>query len=171
MRNTLCIVCFLLARTAVAQVVTPTPEQAGSPRGENKGDYNVMESFETGYRFATVAGNDGTYRADVNYGNGIRLLSSNLSVNSKDGHGRFFDQIVLTTVGLGDDPYQAVTLRIESIDPKTDELVPGAVVTFAIHSPALLFRYEQTKGGSYTFFLDRRVVNGKAEFTYFAQTR
>jgi hypothetical protein len=34
-------------------------------------------------------------------------------VNSKDGHGRWFDQIVLTTIGLGNDPYQSVTLRVE----------------------------------------------------------
>jgi len=105
---------ILLAHAAVAQqVVTPTPDQAGSPRGENTGDYNVMDSFETGYRFAEVNGSLGTYRSDVNYGNGIRLLSSNLSVNSRDGHGRWFDQIVLTTIGLGNDPYQSVTLRVE----------------------------------------------------------
>jgi hypothetical protein len=60
-----------------------------------------------------VGGSVGTYRSDVNYGNGIRLLSGNLSVYSRDGHGRWFDQIVLTTIGLGNDPYQSVTLRIE----------------------------------------------------------
>ena len=105
---------FWLASAALAQqVVAPTPDQAGSPRGENTGDYNVMDSFETGYRFAVVDGSVGTYRSDVNYGDGIRLLSGNLSVNSKDGHGRWFDQIVLTTVGLGNDPYQSVNLRVE----------------------------------------------------------
>ena len=72
-----------------------------------------MDSFETGYRFAVVDGSVGTYRSDVNYGNGIRLLNSSLSVNSRDGHGRWFDQIVLTTIGLGNDPYQSVTLRVE----------------------------------------------------------
>jgi hypothetical protein len=113
MRNAIYIVWVLLAPVLAAQVVTPTPEQAGSPRGENTGDYNVMESFEAGYRYAAVSGNDGTYRADVNYGDGIRLLSSNLSVYSRDGHGHWFDQIVLTTVGLGNDPYQSVTLRVE----------------------------------------------------------
>jgi hypothetical protein len=105
---------ILLSHSALAQqVVAPTPDQAGSTRGENTGDYNVMESFETGYRFAVVDGSVGTYRNDVNYGNGIRLLSSSLSVNSRDGHGRWFDQIVLTTIGLGNDPYESVTLRIE----------------------------------------------------------
>jgi len=103
-----------VAQAALAQqVVAPTPDQAGPPRGENTGDYNVMESFETGYRFAVVDGSVGTYRSDVNYGNGIRLLSGNLSVNSRDGRGRWFDQIVLTTIGLGNDPYQSVTLRVE----------------------------------------------------------
>ena len=113
MRNTFYAVWVLLAQAAMAQVVAPTPEQAGSPRGENTGDYNVTDSFETGYRFAIVNGNVGTYRADVNYGNGIRLLSSNLTINSKDGHGRWFDQIALTTTGLGNDPYQSANLRVE----------------------------------------------------------
>jgi hypothetical protein len=112
--NTLLIGWILAAHAALAQqVVAPTPEQAGSPRGDNTGDYNVMESVETGYRFAVVNGSVGTYRSDVNFGNGIRLLSGNLSVNSRDGHGRWFDHIVLTAVGLGNDPYQSVTLRIE----------------------------------------------------------
>src|SRR5580765_8122389 len=81
------------------QVVAPTPEPVGSPRGTNTGDYNVMNSFELGYRFKTVNGNDGMYRSVDNYGNGIRLLGSNLSVNSKDGHGHYFDEILLNTIG------------------------------------------------------------------------
>lgn len=114
MRNTVLIGWVLLAQGALAQqVVTPTPDQAGSPRGQNTDGYNVVDSVETGYRFAVVNGSVGTYRSDVNYGDGIRLLSSNLSVNSRDGHGRWFDQIVLTTIGLGNDPYQSVTLRVE----------------------------------------------------------
>jgi hypothetical protein len=95
------------------QVVAPTPDQVGSPRGENTGDYNVTNSFETGYRFSQVGGDIGMYRSDVNYGNGLRLLGSSLTVNSKDGHGKYFDEIVLNTLGLGNDPYQAVTLRVQ----------------------------------------------------------
>jgi hypothetical protein len=48
----------------------------------------------------------------VNYGNGIRVLGTNLTVNSRDGHGRFFDEIVLSTIGLGNDPYESARLRI-----------------------------------------------------------
>jgi len=82
-------------------------------RGENTGNYNVVQSWEFGYRFATVGGDDGQYRSTVNYGNGVRLLSSYLTVNSRDGHGLWFDEITLTTQGLGNDPYQSVNLGIQ----------------------------------------------------------
>ena len=62
--------------------VAPTTGESTLPvRGENKGDYNIVQSWELGYRFATVGGDDGKYRSDVNYGDGIRLLSSYLTVN------------------------------------------------------------------------------------------
>src|SRR5260370_41640646 len=95
------------------QVVAPTPAQVGPLRGENTGDYNVVNSIEIGYRFALIGGDLGKYRSDVNYRDGIRVLGSNLTVNSKDGHGRFFDEIVLTTLGLRNDPYESATLRIQ----------------------------------------------------------
>ena len=53
------------------------------------------------------------YRSVVNYGNGLRLLGSNLSVNSKDGHGHSSTKSCSTPSGLGNDPYQAVMLRIQ----------------------------------------------------------
>src|SRR5580704_15940435 len=103
--------CFLLLGVCGAlqaqQVAAPTPEQVGPPRGENTGDYNITQQFETGYRFDQVFGNSGEYRSDANYGNGIRLLSSSFTMNSKDGRGHFFDEISLTTLGLGNDPYEA----------------------------------------------------------------
>ena len=95
------------------QVAAPTPDQVGPPRGENTGDYNITQQFETGYRWNQVFGDRGEYRSDANYGNGIRLLSSSFTMNSKDGHGHLFDEISLTTLGLGNDPYEAVTLRVQ----------------------------------------------------------
>src|SRR5947207_5476427 len=101
---------FLLAIGAFAQqVVAPTPETVGSARGENWGGYNVTNSFETGYRFADVAGNRGKYRSDENFGNGVRLLGSSLSITSKDGRGWLFDEILLNTQGLGNDPYESAS--------------------------------------------------------------
>lgn len=108
--------CFLFAALGALQaqqVVAPTPEQVGPARGENSGNYNITNSFETGYRWSLVGGNLGEYRSDVNYRNGIRLLGSSLSIDSKEGHGHWFDQILLNTMGLGNDPYQSAILRIQ----------------------------------------------------------
>ena len=75
--------------------------------------YNVVNSFEVGYRWRDVNGNLGKYRSDVNFGNGIRLLGSNLSINSKEGHGKYFDELLLNTQGLGNDPYQFSSFRVQ----------------------------------------------------------
>lgn len=95
------------------QVVAPTPEAVGPVRGNTWADYNVTTSFETGYRFNTVAGNTAEYRSSVNFGNGVRLLGSSFTMNSKDGHGKYFDDLSLTTEGLGGDPYESASLRIQ----------------------------------------------------------
>src|SRR6185369_559726 len=100
-------------RLGAQQVAAPTPETTSTPRGDTMGTYNITQSFELGYRFKQVGGDEGMYRSVDNFGNGIRLLGSNLSVNSKDGHGRYFDEILLNTLGLGNDNYQAAILRIQ----------------------------------------------------------
>ncbi len=106
-------ILLFVSSLGAQQPVAPTTEKIGPVRGEEAGNYNVVQSWETGYRFAEVGGNRGQYRSDVNYGNGIRLLGSSLTVNSKDGHGRFFDEVILTTQGLGNDPYESVVLRAQ----------------------------------------------------------
>ena len=107
-------VIFLLAAAAHAQQsLAPTPAQVGPARGEDKGDYNIVNSFETGYRWSDVHGSLGKYRSEVNFRNGFRLLGSNLSINSRDGHGRYFDEILLNTTGLGNDPYESASLRVQ----------------------------------------------------------
>src|SRR4051794_31030441 len=107
-------IAFLLTGSAIAQpVVAPTNLPVGSPRGENWSDYNITNSFETGYRWHTVGGNIGKYRSDVNFGNGIRLLGSSFTMNSRDGHGHYFDELIVNTLGLGNDPYQNASLRIQ----------------------------------------------------------
>ncbi|MDE3196666.1 MAG: hypothetical protein KGN84_10000 [Acidobacteriota bacterium] len=111
--KTLIAVLILPAALMAQDTVAPTAdEQTGPARGENVGDYNVVQSWEFGYRYALVGGSQEEYRADVNYHDGIRLLGSSLTVNSRDGHGRWFDEIVLTTQGLGNDPYESAVLRV-----------------------------------------------------------
>jgi hypothetical protein len=108
------VVALSMIEAAYAQpTVAPTEEPVGTPRGDNVSNYNIVNSFESGYRFRTFGGSFDQYRSTVNYGNGVRLLSSFLSVNSRDGHGKYFDELMLTTQGLGNDPYQSATLRIQ----------------------------------------------------------
>jgi len=108
------ILLILIASVAAAQPpVAPSPDPAGERAGENVHNYNIVDRFETGYRFSTVGGSDAQYRSSVNYGNGIRLLGSSLIVTSRDGHGSLFDQITLSTQGLGNDPYESASLRVE----------------------------------------------------------
>src|SRR5271157_3091141 len=82
-------------------IVAPSPDHPGFALGADLSSYNVTNSFETGYRFNQVGGDFSLYRATVNYGNGLRLLSSSFTANSKDGHGYLFDSMSLSTQGLG----------------------------------------------------------------------
>ncbi|MEP6715126.1 MAG: hypothetical protein ABJC09_06105 [Terriglobia bacterium] len=114
MRNLLFATLLMPAVILAQDTVAPTTgEKVGPVRGENKGDYNIVQSWEFGYRLASIGGNEGKYRSDVNYRNGLRLLSSYLTVNSADGHGKWFDEIVLSTQGLGNDPYESATVRVQ----------------------------------------------------------
>jgi len=108
------ILALLLAGAASAQqtVAPTTQEPVGPVRGENVAEYNIVNSIELGDRFASIGGNLDSYKSQVNYGDGIRLLASFFSVNSRDGHGKYFDEIMLTTQGLGNDPYESATLRV-----------------------------------------------------------
>ena len=111
MQNT--ILVLLMTAAAWAQTpVAPTDAPVGPSNGDNTSNYNIMNSFETGYRFTSIGGDPDEYRSQVNYDNGIRLLGSSFSMYSRDGHGKYFDELVLTTEGLGGDPYQSATLRI-----------------------------------------------------------
>src|SRR5438477_4628305 len=120
MRKLTSSVCFsLLASLALFSLagaqppVAPSPTPAGPPDQERGGNFNVVNNFEVGYRFHTVGGSVDQYRSTVNYGNGIRLLSGSMLVNTKDGHGNLFDHVSLTMLGLGNDPYESSSLRIE----------------------------------------------------------
>ncbi len=108
------LLVLLLAAAVLAQpTVAPTTEPVGTTRGEDHAGYNILNSLELGYRFRRVDGNLGRYRSDINFGNGVRLLGSSLAVQSREGHGRYFDHLSLNTQGLGQDPYENATFRVE----------------------------------------------------------
>src|SRR5215467_9188248 len=112
MRRIFTISIFLIAPGLAQQTVAPTPEPVGSSRGESAGAYNVTDSFETGYRFSTVGGNSAQYDSAVNYHDGVRLLGSFFSMNSRDGKGLLFDELTVSTQGLGNDPYESASVRL-----------------------------------------------------------
>jgi len=91
--------------------VAPTPESPQITIDLSR--YTVTQSFEVGYRFGEYDGDQGLYRANVNYGNGLRLLSNTFNANSKDGHGELFDTLLVSTQGLFNDPYSVATARLE----------------------------------------------------------
>src|SRR5579883_2634762 len=113
MRKLTLILVFLPALVFGQEPEAPTSDEPVGPAGGQDADgYNVVQSWEVGYRFATVGGDEEKYRSDVNFGNGVRLLGSSLTVNSRDGNGKWFDEAALATQGLGNDPYESANLRI-----------------------------------------------------------
>jgi hypothetical protein len=138
------------AACAAQQTAAPTPETVGTSQGMNWGDYTSSASFETGYRFQTVGGNDAEYRSQVNFGNGVKLLSGSVAMHSKDGHGRWFDEILLRTQGLGGDPYESATIRIQKnrwyrydlLWRRNDYFNPGLVTDGASGSHMLANRFD-----------------------------
>lgn len=112
MKNTFLLLLFSALVYGQETVAPVTDQKVGPTRGENLGDYNIVQQWEFGYRTAAIGGNADVYRADVNFRSGVSLLGSSLTMNSKTGHGKYFDEIVFTTQGLGSDPYGAATLRV-----------------------------------------------------------
>jgi hypothetical protein len=142
---------FVLIAVASAQPpVAPTPEMAGSTRGDNVSGYNIIDSVELGYRFASTGGNYSQYQSMVNYHDGLRVLGSYFTMNSKDGHGKYFDELVLTTSGLGNDPYENATLRIQKnklyrydmMWRRNDYVNPGLTTDGAAGTHSLATQYD-----------------------------
>ena len=101
---------ILAAATAWPQaVLTPTPDR--STALEDRGGYTVSNSFETGYRFATVGGNRQVYDSSVNFGNGVRLFEGELRVDSLDGKGKWLDEFAFNVRGGPGDPYQSNVVK------------------------------------------------------------
>jgi hypothetical protein len=147
----LAIIALLPAMLIAQETVAPTVnERVGSVRGANAADYNIVQSWEFGYRFATIGGDRGKYQSDVNFGNGIRLLGSSLSINSKEGHGRWFDEFILSTQGLGNDPYESATVRLQKnrwyrydlLWRQNDYRNPGLVIANGTHAQNTTHRWQ-----------------------------
>ena len=146
----LLILLSALRALSAQETVAPAGLPVGPVRGADAGGYNIVDSIETGYRFAAVSGDRDQYKSTVNYGNGIRLFSSSLTIDSKDGHGRYFDNFVLVTQGLGNDPYESATLRAakkrmyryDLLWRSNDYFNPGYTISAGLHRLDLNHRWQ-----------------------------
>lgn len=105
------LVAALMACAAAwpQSVLTPTPER--STEIERRGGYTVSNSFETGYRFASIGGNRDVYESSVNFGNGVRLFEGELRIDSIDGKKKWLDEFAFNVRGGPGDPYQSNVAR------------------------------------------------------------
>ena len=122
----MCWLLFAPLSSAVcAQDASPAPSPKASPEksnssadetGEDVGGYNIISSFEFGYRGLSVDGDLNKYQSDLNYRAGPRLFDSSFFGRSKDGNGVLFDTLLVNTTGWGSDPNGS--LRINAEEPE-----------------------------------------------------
>jgi opacity protein-like surface antigen len=81
--------------------------------GRTWGNYTVQQSIELGGRIVENSGNQQMYDTLVNLQSGPRLLGQELSMRSINHDGSLFDNLYLSSFGLGGDPNDMIRLRIE----------------------------------------------------------
>jgi hypothetical protein len=82
-------------------------------KGREWGAYTVRQSIELGGHIADAEGNQQTYFTFVNLASGPRLLSQELSMQSKNHAGVLFDNLYMSSFGFGGDPENMARLRIQ----------------------------------------------------------
>jgi hypothetical protein len=102
---------FLLVAIAIP-VALAAQESAEAPQGVNRGDYNIQQSIELGYRFSDFSGNTAVYDTFVNLNQGPRLFNQSLQMHSLDHHGLLFDDLYMNSFGYGGDPNDVTRLGI-----------------------------------------------------------
>ncbi len=89
------------------------PDDESMSNGRTWGNYTVQQSIELGGRIVENSGNQQMYDTLVNLQSGPRLLGQELSMRSVNHDGSLFDNLYLSSFGLGGDPNDMIRLRIE----------------------------------------------------------
>ena len=63
------------------------------------------------------------------------------------------------------DPHFALTVTVVSATPAIAQFTPRTVVTFAIHSPSIVFAGDASNGKTYNFSLCLETEEGKVKFS------
>lgn len=119
------ILAFAAARTGLAQESqkptpspvtqnkTTSPSEGTTEANDQFGNYKVISSIEIGVRGLRVSGSDNKYRSDLNYRPGVRTFDSSFLLRAKNGQGKLFDDLLVTTSGWGGDPHGNVRVNVE----------------------------------------------------------
>lgn len=91
------------------------PAQTPSPTPAMIGDYHVTSSIELGVRGLGFDGSDEKFRSDLNYRPGFRIFDSSFRLETKDGKGKPFDSLMITSSGWSADPSGFVRVNAEKI--------------------------------------------------------
>jgi hypothetical protein len=106
------VLALLVPSLAMGQNEAAQEDDSAS-NGRVWGNYTVRQSIELGGRITGSSGNQQMYDTLVNLQSGPRLLGQDLSMQSIDHEGVLFDNLYLSSFGLGGDPNDVVRLRIE----------------------------------------------------------
>jgi opacity protein-like surface antigen len=98
---------------AAAQAQAQTDDNDSASNGQVWGNYTVRQTIEFGGRIADNNGNQQLYDTLVNLKSGPRLLGQELSMRSNKQNGSLFDNLYLSSFGLGGDPNDMIRLRVE----------------------------------------------------------
>ena len=107
------VLALLVPSLAVGQDLGCGTEDDSASNGRVWGNYMVRQSIEFGGRITENSGNQQMYDTLVNLQSGPRLLGQELSMQSISRNGSLFDNLYLSSFGLGGDPNDMVRLRIE----------------------------------------------------------
>lgn len=86
--------------------------QGQEDQGRDWGGYTVRQSIEVGGHIVGTEGSQQMYNTFVNLASGPRILSQELSMQSKNHAGVLFDNLYVTSFGFGGDPENLARLRI-----------------------------------------------------------
>jgi hypothetical protein len=100
---------FLIAMMSLLAFSQTTPQS----EQVTYGNYVVKQSFDFGYRYASVDGSTPMYNTMVDLHRGPRLLDQTLELRSRNHSGLFFDSLSYSGFGYGGDPSTAARVRID----------------------------------------------------------
>ncbi len=72
--------------------------------GVNRGNWNIQQSMELGYRWTGINGNERMYNSVANLHQGFRFLDQILSMRSLNHSGALFDNLYISSFGWNGDP-------------------------------------------------------------------